>query len=84
MKLVDQVRNRIQAEIKKYPAYRKKIRAEILLQELVDDGIIDAGDCRYRRNNSDLERDGLQFVIRKDSETLDRFEVDFVDADTNS
>ena len=83
MKLADQVRNRIQAEIKKYPAHRKRIRAEILLQELVDDGIIDAGDCRYRRN-SDLERDGLQFVIRKDGETLDRFEVEFVDADTNS
>ena len=43
------------------PLYRLKVKAEIELQNLVDDRIIYMGDCHYVRNDKG-DRNGIKVV----------------------
>ena len=76
MELATRVKTRLATELQNYEPHRWKIRAEILLQRLVDDGEIDVGDCRRLYSNT-LECVGLEVVIQKESNTKDRFIIEF-------
>jgi len=47
------------------------------LQRLVDDGLIESGEIRYKRNPETLERDGLIIKYENDCQQIETIEVDF-------
>ena len=51
----------LKTKLKGIPLYRLKIKAEIELQNLVDDRIIYMGDCHYTRDNQG-DRNGIKVV----------------------
>ena len=58
-------------------AHKKRIQVGIELQRLVDDGLIEAGEVRYRRDPETLERVGLIIKYENEYQQVNTIEIDF-------